>query len=252
MGLDGSTKFSPYLALGCLSPRYIYHEIKRYERVNGGQTDGSYWLVFELMWRDFFKLVAVKFGSRLFHRHGIHPYPPADRLQWRQDPVAFEKWTQGRTGIPWVDAAMRELLQTGFMSNRLRQNVASFLCHSLRLDWRLGAAWFESQLIDHDVHSNYGNWLYIAGLGNDPRENRKFNMIKQARDYDPQGRYVKLWVKELSGLPDGDERLIVPWKYPAPYLPPILVEREWERYSTPPQGKRQPRQSDWKVKKFAK
>ncbi|VDI43894.1 deoxyribodipyrimidine photo-lyase [Mytilus galloprovincialis] len=107
------------------------------------------------------------------------------------------------TGVPYVDANMREMAATGFMSNRGRQNVASFLTKDLKLDWRMGAEWFESQLIDHDVTSNYGNWLYSAGIGNDPREDRKFNMVKQGLDYDPDGEYVRLWVPELEKIKDG-------------------------------------------------
>ena len=103
----------------------------------------------------------------------------------------FQAWCDGKTGIPFVDANMRELKLSGFMSNRGRQNVASFLVKDLGLDWRLGAEWFESQLLDHDVCSNYGNWNYSAGIGNDPRENRKFNMIKQGLDYDKDGEYIR-------------------------------------------------------------
>jgi deoxyribodipyrimidine photo-lyase len=91
---------------------------------------------------------------------------------------------------------MKELLQTGWMSNRGRQNVASYWIHDLNMDWRPAAAWFEHQLIDYDVYSNYGNWIYLAGVGNDPRPNRKFNIKKQAEQYDPQGEYVRKWLKK--------------------------------------------------------
>jgi deoxyribodipyrimidine photo-lyase len=96
---------------------------------------------------------------------------------------------------------MRELLATGFMSNRGRQNVASFLTKNLGIDWRWGAEWFESMLIDYDVASNWGNWNYTAGVGNDARGFRFFNIYKQAKDYDPQGNYVKLWLPELAQIP---------------------------------------------------
>ncbi|KZS02115.1 Cryptochrome-1, partial [Daphnia magna] len=104
----------------------------------------------------------------------------------------------GKTGVPFVDANMRELLETGWMSNRGRQNVASFLVKDLHLDWRLGAEWFESLLLDHDVCSNYGNWNYVAGIGNDPRENRKFNMIKQSMDYDLEGNFGYVSVSDAG------------------------------------------------------
>jgi deoxyribodipyrimidine photo-lyase len=105
----------------------------------------------------------------------------------------FLKWKNGKTGVPFVDANMRELLHTGFMSNRGRQNVASFLINDLKLSWQLGAKHFEEYLIDYDVASNYGNWSYLAGKGNDPRTNRYFNIERQRQTYDPQNSYINLW-----------------------------------------------------------
>jgi deoxyribodipyrimidine photo-lyase len=99
---------------------------------------------------------------------------------------------------------MIELRETGFMSNRGRQNVASFLVRDLGLDWRLGAEWFESLLIDYDPCSNYGNWTYVAGVGNDPREDRYFNVVKQAQDYDPKGEYIRHWIPDLAGVRTAD------------------------------------------------
>jgi deoxyribodipyrimidine photo-lyase len=103
--------------------------------------------------------------------------------------------------VPFIDANMREIALTGFMSNRGRQNVASFLVHDLKVNWQMGAEYFESVLIDYDTASNWGNWNYIAGVGNDPREDRKFNVLSQAKRYDPNGDYVKLWLPELAELP---------------------------------------------------
>jgi deoxyribodipyrimidine photo-lyase len=120
---------------------------------------------------------------------------------WKHDKVNFDKWVKGETGVPFIDANMRELQQTGFMSNRGRQNVASFLTKDLGIDWTWGAAYFESQLIDYDVCSNWGNWNYLAGVGNDPREDRYFNIGRQADMYDKQGEYVKLWLPELAKVP---------------------------------------------------
>ncbi len=105
------------------------------------------------------------------------------------------------TGFPLVDANMRELTATGFMSNRGRQNVASFLTKNLGINWQMGAEWFESLLIDYDVCSNWGNWNYTAGVGNDARGFRYFNIKKQSKDYDPQGKYVKHWLPELTSVP---------------------------------------------------
>jgi len=233
VGENYSTKFSTWLAHGCLSPRMIFSEIKRYEKAEGG-NQSTYWVTFELLWRDYFKFVCLKFGDRVFYETGI-----LDRkLPWAQDMDKFKLWAEGRTGVPFVDANMRELKHTGWMSNRGRQNVASFLVKDLGLDWRLGAEWFESMLLDHDVCSNYGNWNYAAGIGNDPRENRKFNMIKQGMDYDGEGEFVRLWVDELKGI-EGS-KVHYPWtlsnnelgevKIGETYPNPMIVQPEWIRH----------------------
>lgn len=211
LGLDYSSKFSLWLANGCISPRYIYEEIKKYE-AERTQNESTYWLIFELIWRDYFRFVAMKFGSKIFYKSGLkeNSSPQRRAIDIKSPPSRgglggvfpiFEKWRLGETGVPLIDANMKELLATGFMSNRGRQNVASFLVKDLQIDWRWGAAWFESQLIDYDVCSNWGNWLYVAGVGNDPRENRYFNILKQATNYDGKGEYVKYWLPELSGVP---------------------------------------------------
>ncbi|MCS6960711.1 MAG: DASH family cryptochrome [Pseudanabaenaceae cyanobacterium SKYGB_i_bin29] len=196
LGANYSSKFSPWLALGCLSPRYVYAQVKQYE-TDRIKNDSTYWLVFELLWRDYFRFIVLKHGDRVFHREGLRGID----LPWRTDRDLFEQWRLGKTGFPLVDANMQELLLTGFMSNRGRQNVASFLTKNLGIDWRWGAEWFESQLIDYDVCSNWGNWNYTAGVGNDARGFRYFNIRKQAQDYDPQGEYVKHWLPVLRSLP---------------------------------------------------
>ncbi len=196
VGADYSSKFSPWLALGCLSARSIYAEVQKYqqERV---QNDSTYWLIFELLWRDYFSFIAAKHGNKIFQANGLRKL----NIPWKQDQQRFDLWCQGKTGFPLVDANMRELAATGFMSNRGRQNVASFLTKNLGINWRWGAEWFESLLIDYDVASNWGNWNYTAGVGNDARGFRFFNIYKQAKDYDPQGKYVKLWLPELAEIP---------------------------------------------------
>ncbi len=196
LGADYSSKFSPWLANGSISPRFIYEEIQRYEQ-EVMKNKSTYWLIFELIWRDFFRFVAMKFGNSLFYEGGLKGEAP----EMVDQPELFEKWCSGMTGIPFVDANMRELKHTGFMSNRGRQNVASFLVKDLKIDWRMGAEWFESLLLDYDPCSNYGNWNYVAGIGNDPRENRYFNVVKQAKRYDEDGLYVKQWCRELHKLP---------------------------------------------------
>lgn len=191
IGEDYSSKFSAWLANGNLSPRYIYEEVKRYEQERKKNVS-TYWLVFELLWRDYFRYVAKRFGKQIFQKDGVK----GEEKAYRNRSSDFEAWMQGETGEPFVDANMKELLLTGFMSNRGRQNVASYLTKDLQVDWRWGAAWFESQLIDYDVCSNWGNWMYVAGVGNDPREDRYFNVRSQAERYDPDGAYQRLWLGE--------------------------------------------------------
>lgn len=213
VGVDHTTKFSAWLSNGSLSARKIFFEVKKYEN-DRRMADAGYWIIFELLWRDFFKFIALKYGKRLFYGRGLREEP----YVWKHDQVQFEAWRTGRTGVPFVDANMRELLSTGWMSNRGRQNVASNLTKDFNIDWRYGAVWFESILVDHDVCSNYGNWIYVAGVGNDPRENRHFNMIKQAFDYDADGVFVRTWCPELARLPN--EYIHTPW------LAPVQVLRE--------------------------
>jgi len=236
VGVDYSTKFSTWLAAGCVSPRRIFWEIKKYEESRVA-NNSTYWVIFELIWRDYFKFVCQKYGDRVFYKSGILN----KHLPWSQDMKKFEAWAEGRTGVPFVDANMRELKHSGWMSNRGRQNVASFLVKDLGLDWRLGAEWFESQLLDHDVCSNYGNWNYAAGIGNDPRENRKFNMIKQGIDYDKEGEFVRLWVEELAGL--RGTKIHFPWsiapteleragvKLGLTYPKPLVTAPEWAKHT---------------------
>jgi deoxyribodipyrimidine photo-lyase len=193
IGNNYSTKLSVWLALGCISARSIYAEVKKYENeviVN----DSTYWLVFELIWRDYFRFMMKKYQHLYFLKNGIK----ATEIELNShQPDLFEKWKTGQTGNDFIDANMRELNLTGYMSNRGRQNVASYLCNDLNLDWRYGAAYFEQQLIDYDVCSNWGNWAYIAGVGNDPREKRVFNTEKQAYDYDKNKTYRNLWLNNI-------------------------------------------------------
>lgn len=197
IGGDYSTKFSPWLAQGCLSPKTIYSELQRFE-AEYGSNKSTYWLFFELLWRDFFRFMAKKHGNKIFLKGGT--MDKADP-SWSNDFEALQLWIEGKTGVPFIDANMREISQTGFMSNRGRQNVASFLVKDLKVNWQMGAEYFESVLIDYDPCSNWGNWNYIAGVGSDPREIRYFNIISQAKRYDPSGEYVKLWLPELKELP---------------------------------------------------
>ncbi len=198
LGADYSSKFSAWLALGCISPRKIYEDTKKYERQRI-KNDSTYWLVFELIWRDYFRFVAKKYGSKIFSLEGTGK---KNLPKFSESKVFFEKWASGQTGVPFIDANMIELNQTGFMSNRGRQNVASFLVKDLKINWMWGAMYFESKLLDYDVCSNWCNWNYVAGVGNDPREDRYFNILRQAKNYDGKGEYVRHWLPELSDLPN--------------------------------------------------
>ncbi|GJM33282.1 MAG: cryptochrome DASH [Saprospiraceae bacterium] len=197
MGSNYSSKFSAWLAQGCLSPKMIYHELKRFE-ADYGANESTYGLFFELLWRDFFRLIGKKYENKIFQKGGIKAEPDPNL---KDDFDKLQTWIAGQTGVPFVDANMREISQTGFMSNRGRQNVASFLVNDLKVNWQLGADYFESILIDYDPCSNYGNWNYIARVGTDPKENRYFNILAQAKRYDPDGTYIRLWLPELNRLP---------------------------------------------------
>ena len=233
-GLDYSTKFSVWLASGALSARMLYQQLQAFEAKHGA-NDGSYWIWFELLWRDYFRFLHLRFGAQLYRRSGLRQRAAVEQRGQRdgkthfnaskshfnagkshvnagkpQDSAGiaqaggavittpahaeqFKRWCMGECGEPFIDAGMRELRHTGYLSNRLRQVVASYLIHHLKLDWRAGAAWFESQLIDYDVYSNQGNWLYIAGLGTDPRGGRAMRTDKQALEHDRDETYRKQW-----------------------------------------------------------
>ena len=204
LGADFSSKFSPWLAHGCISARSIHAQVEKYEK-DVHKNVSTYWMKFELIWRDYFRYSARKHGAKIFQLGGIQEKD----LDKQTDQGTFEKWKEGETGIPFIDANMRELKLTGYMSNRGRQNVASFLAQNLNFDWRWGAAWFESLLLDYDVCSNWGNWAYNSTVGHDPR-NRYFNIVGQAQKYDSDGDYVRHWLPELKYVPD--EFVHEPWK----------------------------------------
>lgn len=192
MGTEFSTRFSAYLAFGSLSPRYIYSEIKRFER-KVKKNASTYWVVFELLWREFFRIMMRKHGISSFNSEG---YNRANHKLLEVNMDLFGAWANAKTKNTFVNSGMRELNATGWLSNRMRQNVASFLINELGVDWRLGAAYFEYRLIDYDVCSNTGNWLYQSGYGNDPRGRRVFNFNKQQQQYDPNQAYIHHWLSQ--------------------------------------------------------
>ena len=189
IGEDYSSKFSPWLANGSVSVKHIFKSLKEYEK-EVEKNDSTYWLYFELIWRDFFKYVSMQHKDKFFNKDGIY----GEDKEWSDDKDVLLNWINGKTNEPFVNANMIELSQTGFMSNRGRQNVSNYLTKELKIDWRIGAEYFESMLIDYDVHSNYGNWLYNAGIGNDSMPFRKFNPKLQSERYDPDKSYEKIWL----------------------------------------------------------
>ncbi|WP_105264426.1 DASH family cryptochrome [Pseudoalteromonas sp. T1lg76] len=181
-----STGLSPWLANGSLSARQMYMALIKYENKYGA-NESTYWIYFELLWREYFQWLALKQGRSLFVFKGMNHTAPKTSFY----PERYQAWCHGNTEFELVNALMHQLNTSGWMSNRGRQIVASCFVNELELDWRYGAAYFEHHLIDYDVASNYGNWQYIAGVGADPRGGRHFNIAKQTELFDPDGRFIK-------------------------------------------------------------
>lgn len=193
---DASSRLSPWLAAGTLSPRRTAAEIGRYEREHYA-NESTYWLWFELLWREFFHWYGLVHHQRLFTGSGVR----GRRAQTSFYPHRYQAWTQGTTEWPLVNACMNQLRETGWISNRARQIVASCFVNELELDWRYGAAWFQEQLVDYDVGSNWGNWQYLAGVGADAKDRRWFNLEKQQAQFDPDGSFIERWQGHTSGTP---------------------------------------------------
>ena len=190
----GTSELSPYLHLGCLSPRELEQRAR-----DAGAGKGPAEFVRQLCWRDFYAHVLLTNPANARHAH----QPAMDELEWEDDEEAFEAWCEGRTGFPVVDAAMRQLRERGWMHNRARLIVGSFLTKDLHIDWRRGEAHFMSLLTDGDEASNNGNWQWIASVGVDPAPyfRRMYNPATQQERHDPDGAYVRRWVPELRDVP---------------------------------------------------
>jgi deoxyribodipyrimidine photo-lyase len=193
---DGTSRLSAYLRWGCISPLEPAREAG--ERAGGGA------FVRQLCWRDFHHQVLAATPS--LPRRDYRPR----RDRWSRSKRAFEAWREGRTGYPLVDAAMRQLAEEGFMHNRARMTVASFLCKDLYLDWRWGAWHFWDLLSDGEIANNAGNWQWVAGTGNDTRPNRVLNPVRQAERFDPEGEYVRRYLPELE--PVRGKAIFRPWR----------------------------------------
>lgn len=196
--LDGTSKLSPYMRFGQMSVRQIWHEVVQFTQQHPHVANGADKFLSELIWRDFQY-------HQLYHRADITTHdmrPTLEPIEWRKDPASFIAWTKGQTGIPIIDAGMRQLWATGWMHNRVRMLVASFLTKNLMIDWRLGEEWFWDTLVDADVASNPASWQWVAGCGMDAAPYfRVFNPVVQGKRFDPEGAYVRQWVPELRLLP---------------------------------------------------
>lgn len=212
LAVDGTSTLSPYLRFGMLSPRVAaVTALEALHAVPGGSRGAETWLK-ELAWREFYIGVLHHFP------HVVHAAfnPRLRAIRWRDAPADLAAWQQGRTGFPIVDACMRQLLATGWMHNRGRMIVASFLCKDLLIDWRLGEQWFMQHLVDGDVAANNGGWQWTAGVGTDAAPYfRIFNPVLQGEKFDPHGDFVRRWIPALAALPaSGIHR---PWE-----LPPLV------------------------------
>ena len=187
-GLDGSSSLSPWLALGSLSAREVAAQVKSFE-AEVTANESTQWLLYELLWREFFHWRAMRDDINLFRVGG----EPGRVRRCTFEPRNFARWCQGDTNFPLVNALMHQLVETGWMSNRGRQIAASCLVNEFGIEWRYGAAFFEKHLLDYDVASNFGNWQYLAGVGADPRGGRHFNIAKQTEQYDPSQRFINKW-----------------------------------------------------------
>ncbi|MBA1279171.1 MULTISPECIES: deoxyribodipyrimidine photo-lyase [Pseudomonadaceae] len=199
----GTSQLSPYLAAGVISPRQCLHAALATNRgeLDSGNPGAVTWIN-ELLWREFYKHVLVGYPrvsmGRAFR-------PETEALPWRNAPDELAAWQQGRTGFPIIDAAMRQLLATGWMHNRLRMLVAMFLSKNLLIDWREGERWFMRHLIDGDLAANNGGWQWSASTGTDSVPYfRLFNPLSQSAKFDPQGRFLRQWLPELAHLNDRD------------------------------------------------
>lgn len=216
LGVEGTSRLSPYLHFGCLSALELAHR---------GATSAEF--VRQLAWRDFHHQVLA---ARPDAAHRDYRYRGD---QWRDDPAALAAWQRGQTGFPIVDAGMRQLLAEGWMHNRARLITASFLTKTLYIDWRAGAAHYFAHLLDGDLANNCLNWQWVAGTGTDTRPNRVLNPLRQAHKFDPDGNYVRRWVPELAGLPAS--KIQQPWRLadtqrPAYPRPIVDLERARGRF----------------------
>ena len=226
--LDGepTSRLSPFLRVGALSLRQVYAAVTAAAARAPALARPVEAFVRQLAWRDFF--VQILWHAPQTRWQPLRP--PRTAVRWRRDPEGLAAWREGRTGYPIVDAAMRQLAATGFIANRARMVVASFLVKHLLIDWREGDRWFMRQLLDGDPALNGGNWQWVASVGADAMPAfRVFNPVTQGKRFDPSGDYVRRWVPELASLPGA--RVHTPWDAGGVrgYPPPIVEHDEARR-----------------------
>ncbi|KVC27910.1 DNA photolyase family protein [Burkholderia pseudomultivorans] len=203
-----TSRLSPFLRFGNVSPRQVWHAVQGAAQAGGAAwSAGADKFLSELGWREFSYALLYHFPSLASDNFRAQ----FDAMPWRDDPAALRAWQRGRTGYPLVDAGLRELWTTGWMHNRVRMVVASFLAKHLLIDWRAGEAWFRDTLVDADPANNAASWQWVAGCGVDAAPYfRIFNPVAQGRRFDPHGAYVRRWVPELAGLDDA--AIHAPWE----------------------------------------
>ena len=223
--LDGTSRLSPYLRFGAVSVRQCFARAEAAAAADPALRAGVAKWLDELVWREFYSAI-LEDHPRVLRENYQSKY---DALVWNEDAAGFEAWCEGRTGYPIVDAGMRQLLATGWMHNRVRMIVASFLTKDLLIDWREGERFFFERLVDGDPASNNGGWQWAASTGTDAQPYfRIFNPVSQGRRWDPEGRYVRRWVPELRHVPD--RYVHAPWEDQpsllSEYPPPIVDHAE--------------------------
>ncbi|NDJ58435.1 deoxyribodipyrimidine photo-lyase [Enterobacteriaceae bacterium 4M9] len=205
---EGTSLLSPYLAIGVLSPRQCLNRLLAEQPRALHGEDGAVWLN-ELVWREFYRHLLTYYPALCRHQPFVGW---TKRVKWRDDADALEAWQQGKTGYPIVDAAMRQLNETGWMHNRLRMVVASFLVKDLLIDWREGERYFISQLVDGDLAANNGGWQWAASTGTDAAPYfRIFNPTTQGQRFDADGEFIRRWLPELEQVPG--KAIHEPWAW---------------------------------------
>jgi deoxyribodipyrimidine photo-lyase len=184
-----ASKLSAWLAMGSLSPRKVYWEIKKMEGVPNTKAMFNH-ILLGLLWRDYFRFMFKKYGNTFFSPDGFGSQGLIDIVNEQDN---FNKWKNAQTGFAVVDAVMTELNQTGFISNIARQTAALYLINNLEVSWIFGAAYFEEKLIDYNPASNWGNWANVAGVGNDQKSKSVFDLDKNIKNLDPKGNYALTW-----------------------------------------------------------